>query len=236
MEPTSPAARPRRSYGSRAQSGHFFMIDFAKRTLRHLYHAKYGKVVLVLFLIGVVATATASVSVFYYVSGTSSVHSPDIALVTGGDVSTSCSVYPCASGTNSTTKDVVTLTISFFPADTSASVIPATYYSDLARVQNVGSSSHSVQSIQVLNVVDSSSDLGSITVYYCPTQAQFSASGTLTGCVGSFAITSTTGGSVSGTFPQTIAAGAIQHIEVAAYAQSAATTGSVTFQIAVQWS
>jgi len=203
--------------------------------MKHMYHARYGKVLLVLFLAAVVATAAATVSVFYYVNGTSTVHSPDVTLVAGPDVSGSCSAYPCASGSVSSTNDVLTVTMSFFAANTAAPIIPASYYSDLAQIHNGGSGSHSVKSIQILNIVDSSSDLGSITIYYCTAQTEFSASGTLSGCVGNFAITSTTGGSVSGTFPQTIAASASQYIEVAAYAKSTATTGSVTFQVAVQW-
>ena len=75
-------------------------------------------------------------------------------------------------------------------------------------------------------------------VYYCTTQTEFNSSGSLVtpaNCVGSFSIVSTTGGSVAGTYPVSIAAGAVQYIEIVAYAKSTATTGSVTFNIAIQW-
>ncbi|HKT21731.1 MAG TPA: hypothetical protein VJR06_03795, partial [Nitrososphaerales archaeon] len=108
------------------------------------------------------------------------------------------------------------------------------------QVKNTAASgTHSISSVQVINVAGTTADLGSITVYYCTTQTEFSATGALVtpgNCVGSFSITSGTGGSVSGTFPQTIAAGATQYIEIAAYAASGASAStSVTFQIAVQW-
>ena len=239
MEPTSQAAGPRKTYGSRAQSGHFFMINSARGTLKHLYHAKWGKALLVLFLVGVVASAGATVSVFYYTGGTASVQSPDVQLVAGADNSGSCSSYPCATGLVAGTHDVMTATLSFFPAATGNTPVPASYYSDLAEVTNTAvSGSHTIESVQVINVAGTTADLGSITVYYCTTHTEFDAQGALVApgnCIGSYAITSSSGGTVfSGSQP--IAGGATQYIEVAAYAASGATAStSVTFQIAVQW-
>ena len=216
------------------------MIRFVRRTLSHLYHGKWGKALLIVFLAALVATASATVSVFFYSNGTATVRTPDVQLLVGGDISGSCSAYPCASGSVSGTHDVLTATISFFPAATGNSPIPATYYSNFAQVKNTaGSGSHSIQSVQVLNIAGTTADLGSITIYYCTTQTEFTAAGALVtpaNCVGSFAITSGTGGSVSGTFPQSIAAGATHYIEILAYAASGATAStSLTFQIAVQW-
>jgi hypothetical protein len=236
LEPTPKAAGPQRTYGSRAQSGRFFILNFVGKTLKGMYRAKWGQVGLILFLAAMIVTASATVSVFYYTVGTGTVQTADVQLAKGGDISASCSAYPCASGSLSTNKDVLTATLSFFPATTTASPVPGTYYSDFAEITNTGGGSHSVQSIQVISIGGTVADLGSITVYYCTSPTQFSASGTLSGCVGSFAITSGTGGSVSGTFPQSIGAGATQYIEIAAYAASGATAStSVTFQIAVQW-
>ncbi len=215
------------------------MINFVGKTMKHLYHGTYGKLLLVLFLAAVVVTASATVSVFYYVSGTSTVRTPDVSLAAGADISGSCSAYPCASGSVSSTGDVLTVTLSFFPSDTAASVIPATYYSNFAHISNGGTGSHSIESIQVVNIGGTTADLGSITVYYCTTQTEFTAAGALVtpgNCVGSFSITSGTGGSLSGTYPVSIAASGTQYIEIAAYAASGASAStSVTFQIAVQW-
>ncbi|MDG6988689.1 MAG: hypothetical protein JRN21_05110 [Nitrososphaerota archaeon] len=197
---------------------------------------------MVLFLAAVVATASATVSVFFYTNGSATVRTPDVQLVVGGDISGSCTAYPCASGSVSSTFDVMTATLSLFPASTGASPVPATYYSNFTEVKNTSpSAAHSIKSVQVLNIAGTTADLGSITIYYCTTQTEFTAAGALVtpaNCVGSFAITSSTlsGGSVSGTFPQSIASGATQYIEIAAYAASGASaSSSVTFQIAVQW-
>ena len=240
MEPTSQAAGRKKTYGSRAQSGHLFMINFVTKTLKHLYHEKWGKVLLLVFLAAMVATAAASVSVFYYSNGTATVQTPDVQLVAGSDISASCASYPCASGSVLSTHDVMTASLSFFAAATSNSPVPATYYSNFAQVVNTAATgSHSIKSVQIINVAGTTADLGSITVYYCTVQTEFTATGALvtpSNCVGSFSITSSAGGSVSGTFPVTIGHGATQYIEVAAYAASTATAGtSVTFQIAVQW-
>ena len=231
-------ARPPGALGGRAQSGHFFLLSFVRRTLNRLYQERYGKLLVVLFLIALVVTAGATVYVFFYTAGTSTVQTPDIQLIAGPDIAgASCSPYPCAWGSVSATHDVLTVTLSFFPTAATASPYPASYYSNFAQIKNTASSNtHSIKSIQIVNVGGTTSDLGSITVYYCTSQTEFSATGTLSGCVGSFALTSGTGGSLSGTFPQSIAAGATQYIEIAAYAASGATSAtSVTFQIAVQW-
>jgi hypothetical protein len=237
MEPSSQAAGQKKDPGSRAQSGHSFMI---KKTLKHLYRGKFGKIFIVLLICGMVATAGATVYVFYYTVGTATARTPDVQMLVGGDNSASCSQYPCVTESVASTHDVLTATLSFFPAATTASPIPATYYSSFAEVKNTAASgSHSIISVQILNIGGTTADLGSITVYYCTAQSEFTAAGALVtpaSCVGSFAITSGTGGSVSGTFPQSIAAGATQYIEVVAYAASGASAStSVTFQIAVQW-
>jgi len=237
LEPASPVARPPGALESGSRSGHFFVLGFVRWTFNRLYHERYGRLLVVLFLIALAVTAGATVYVFFYTVGTSTVQTPDVQLVAGPDIGSSCTAYPCASGAVSATHDLLTVTISFFPTAAAASPYPASYYSNFAQIKNTAATNtHSIKSIQVINVGGTTSDLGSITVYYCTAQTEFSASGTLSGCVGSFAITSATGGSVSGTFPQSIAAGANQYIELAAYAASGSTSAtSVTFQIAVQW-
>lgn len=237
MAPSSQAAGRQRTYGSRAKSGHFFMIRFVKGTVRHLYHEKWGKVLLAMFIAGLVVTAVASVYVFFYSVGTATVQTPDVKFVAGPDVSGSCSAYPCASGSVDSTGDILTVTLSFFPSNTGASPVPATYYSNLAQVHNAGTGSHSIKGVQVLNIAGTTADLGAIVVYYCASQTEFTAAGSpVSACVGSYSITSSTGGSLSGTYPQAIAASGTQYIEIAAYAASGATAStSVTFQIAVQW-
>jgi hypothetical protein len=215
------------------------MLDSAKRNLKRLYAGRLGKVLLAMFLVGMVATAGASVFVFNYASGTANVQTPDVQMALGGDTSSTCSSYPCVTESVTSTHDVLTASMSFFPAATTSTPVPATYYSNFAHITNVATSgSHTILSVQVLNVKGTTADLGSITVYYCTTQTGFNASGDLvtpSDCLGSFSIVSSSGGSVF-TGSQSIAAGAVQYIEVAAYAASGAAAGTyVTFQIAVQW-
>jgi hypothetical protein len=204
-----------------------------------LARSRQGKVALFVLIAILVASASATVYVFFYGSTTATVQTSDIKLYAGSDSSTSCTVYPCAHVTVASTNDVATISMSMFAASTTSSPVPATYYTNITTVKNTGTSSHSIKSIQLTNIVDSSSDLGSITVYYCTTQTEFNASGALvtpSNCVGSYSITSTTSGSVSGTFPVSIASGAVQYIEIVAYAKSTATAGtSITFNIAIQW-
>ena len=215
------------------------MINFVKGTLKHIYHEKWGRAFLVIFIVALVTTAGATVYVFYYTVGTASTRTPDVQIAAGSDIGGSCSAYPCASGSVSGTHDVLTATLSFFPT-AGGSPTPATYYTDFAQVTNTAASaSHSIMSVQVFNIAGTTADLGLITVYYCTVQTEFTAAGapaSPANCVGSFAITSTSGGSVSGAFPLSIAHGATQYIEIAAYAASGASPStSVTFQIAVQW-
>jgi hypothetical protein len=214
------------------------MINKLKSKFAWFLRSKIGKLMLVAIVLSMVATASATVYVFYYGTASVSVQSPDLKLYAGSDSSASCTVYPCAHTTISSTGDVATISMSFFAADTSFSPVPATYYTNVTTIHNSGTSAHSIKSVQITNIADPSSDLGTIAVYYCTTQTDFNASGLLvtpSNCVGSYSITSTTAGSVSGTFPVTIAPGATQYIEIVAFATSTATTGSVSFNIAVQW-
>jgi len=204
--------------------------------LKGLLRSKFTRIVTLLLLLGLTTTASATVYTFFYANNTATVQSPDVRLVKGSDASASCTAYPCATETIAGTYDTATVGISFFAANTGASPIPASYYSNMTIVQNTGSASHSIKSVQIFNIGGTTADLGSITVYFCTTQTEFTASGSpSTSCVGNFAITSTTGGSVSGTFPVTLTAGSKAYIEIAAYAASSASSGSVTFSIAVQW-
>ena len=182
-----------------------------------------------------ITTADASAYVFYSSGNRATVDSPDVHLVAGPDASGSCTVFPCATVTMGSWNDAAAVSISFFAADPSNMLVPATYYTDLLLISNTGRASSSIESIQITNVAGTMSDLGSITVNYCPTQTEFSPNGApITSCVGSFAITSSAGGYVSGTFPQTIAKGTYQYIEIVAYAASTARSGSITFDIVVQ--
>lgn len=184
-------------------------------------------------------SASATVYVFFYAGSTSTIRAPDIALAAGPDSSSSCSVYPCATVSISGTSDTATVTMSMFKADATYSPPPSSYYSNLIQVKD-STNAHSIISVQIISISSTSSnDFGKIIVYYCTTQTEFTASGSLVtpgSCVGSYSITSTTAGSVSGSFPVSISAGSTQYIELVAYAgSSGSTSDTITFKIAIEW-
>ena len=204
-----------------------------KSGLKALYHSKLGKLLPVLVIAGMVATASATVFVLYYGSTTATVRALDVTLVAGPDASGSCTTYPCATVGISTTNDFATIALSFAKA-ASNNPQPATYYTNLLNVHNGGSVAHSVIGVSVNTIAQSGTDLGKITVYYCTAQTDTPAS---SASCASFAITTTTGGSLSGiTFPASIAASGNGYIEIVAYANTAATASdTVTFQVQIQW-
>ncbi|QQG48114.1 MAG: hypothetical protein HY247_04975 [archaeon] len=209
--------------------------------LKTLFSSRRAKVLAGLFILSMVGTATASVYVYDYASFTSTVRAADVTIAAGSDSSGSCTVYPCATVTVSGTSDTATVTMSLFKADATFSPPPATYYSNLVQVKDA-TNTHSIKGVTILGISDTrAADFGSVTVYYCTVQTDFNADGTLVtpaNCVGSLTFTSTTGGSVSGTFPVSITAGSTQYVEVVAYAGSGGTvvTGdTISFKVAVQW-
>lgn len=213
----------------------------SKLSFGFFVHPRRLKVLVFLLLVGLIASASASIYVFFYSGMTATIRAPDISLAAGPDASGSCTVYPCATVTISATSDTATVSLSMFKANSGFSPSPATYYSNLVQVKNGNPSvSHSIMSVQIYNIAATSlNDYGSITVYYCTTQTEFSPAGspiTPADCVGSFAITSSTGGSVSGSFPVSIPASGTQYIEVVAYAGSSGSiSDTITFNIALQW-
>ncbi|HKT21379.1 MAG TPA: hypothetical protein VJR06_01970, partial [Nitrososphaerales archaeon] len=80
-----------------------------KSGLKALYGSKLGKLLPVLVVAGLVATASATVFVVYYGSATASAQSNDVVLAVGGDSQATCTVYPCGTTTLSSTNDVATV-------------------------------------------------------------------------------------------------------------------------------
>jgi hypothetical protein len=191
-------------------------------------NSKTGKILGVLLLSMLMATASASVFVTYYGDATATVQTPDVQLVAGTDHGGSG--YPSASVVVSATDDYAAIGISLFASATNTPQ-PATYFTDLLNIDNPSATARTVNSVTISNIVDTNSILGSIVVYYCTSQTDDPANNN----VGSFAITSTTGGEVLGS-SQALGAGVTHYIEVVAYAADTATTGqAVTFDIAIEW-
>ena len=209
------------------------------RALGRIGGSSVRKVILTLLAVSMVVLAAASVYVFYYVSPTATVRVADVTLAAGTDASGSCTVYPCATVSVSGTSDTATVSMSMFNADNTFNPPPSSYYSNLIQVKDA-TNTHSLKSVQILGITSTNAnDFGKIIVYYCTAQTDFNPDGSLvtpSNCVGSYSITSTTGGSVPGSFPVSITAGSTHYIELVAYAGSSGTVGdTVQFKIAVQW-
>jgi hypothetical protein len=206
-----------------------------KKGLTALYGSKVGKILPVLIIAGLVATASASVYVNYYASATATVSSADIRLVAGSDTSSSSSYAPTV--TVAPTNDFASIGISLLPSVTqSPAVQPNIFYTNLLQIHNAAATaSHTINAIIVSNIVDANSQLGEIDVYYCTSQ-QANPVGN-TNCA-EFSITSTTGGSLTGNsiLPQTLAPGATGYIEIVAHAKATATVSdTITFNLQIQW-
>ena len=210
-----------------------------KEKLEAFFHSKAGKILPVLLIALLIGTASSTVYVYYIANNTATSRTPDLRLVAGTDSSGSCTAYPCAAVTVSSTYDSATVGFSLFPSVVNTPQ-PATYYSNLTTIQNKGTGAHSIQSVKISGF-GNVANLGKVTIYYCTALSEFNPDGTLVtpgNCVGSYSIISSSPGvqSVSGTFPSSLAAGAKGYIEAAAYALNTASPGStVTFQISIQW-
>ena len=86
----------------------------AKRIVSALLHSRWGKLLPVLLIAGLTATASATVFVMYYGGATATVRTPDVALVKGTGESGSCTAYPCATVSIASTKDFATVGITSF--------------------------------------------------------------------------------------------------------------------------
>lgn len=206
-----------------------------KKFFQTLFRTKYGKLLPLLIVAALIASASAAVFVMYYGSVTATVQPADVKLVNGGDVSGSCSAYPCATSSLSSTGDFATVGLSLF-ASANNNPQPATYYTDLLQVHNgATTASHTINSITISNIAQSGVDLGSVSVYYCTSQTNTPAIST--SCA-SFTFTTTTGGSLggNGVLPQSLAAGSSGYLEVVGNAASGAhTSDTITFQVQLSW-
>jgi hypothetical protein len=121
---------------------------------------------------------------------------------------------------------------SLFPSETN-SPQPATYYTNLLQITNVGTATHTISSITISGITDAS-NLGSITIYYYTTQTDTPQSGTP---VGSVTLTSTSTGTINLiSSPTTLTAGATNYIEIVGHAAQGAAPGStISFTASIQW-
>jgi hypothetical protein len=183
-------------------------------------------------LFAIMGVAAAAVFTMFYTSNTATVKSPDVQLAAGSDSSGS-SVYPSASVNVASTHDSATVAFTLFPSE-ACTPQPKTYYSDLLRISNVGSSSHTISSITITSL-SGASNLGSLTIYYYASQTNDPENGSPLGSA-----TLTSGSSAPITIfsgSHSLAASTTNYIEIAGYADSGATIDStISFAISIYWS
>jgi len=209
------------------------MMEKFKKLAALLHASKLTKLIPVLVIAALTATASASVFSYYYASTTATVNtSPKVQLIAGSDVSSSN--YPTPTVTISGGGSGATITTGIF-------LSPAlTYYTDLLEINNTDSTTHQVTGVSISGIsATHPADFGNITVLYYTAQ---NSAPTINTAQGYFEITGTTGGSMthiaSSTFPCTIPAnGGKNYIEIIAQAGSSATGGdAIQFTIQFTWS
>lgn len=207
---------------------------------RQFFHSKTGKIIPILLIALLIGTASSTVYQYYTGSATLSVQTPDLILRAGTDSTASCTTYPCATVTISSTNDFATIALSFFPSATNTPQ-PASYYSNLTTIQNhrTGGATHTIRDIQA-KISSGAANFGGMTIYYCSTQTEFNPDGTLVtpgNCPGSVSLTSSSSGWVSSSvFSASLANGlhSMGYIEVFTWGATTAT-GSTVVQLGIQW-
>jgi hypothetical protein len=199
--------------------------------LKVILNTRLAKILPVLLIAGLMATASASVFTQYYGSTTATVRTPDIQLASGPD-STGGSTYPSATVTVSSTSDFATVAISLFPSATN-NPQPATYYTNLVQIKNMGAGAHTISQISISGISSTrAGDFGNVTVYYETAQTDVP---TTANAAGFLKVTGTTGGNVfSGS--QSIAASGTHYLEIVGYAGATAVAGdTITFTLNIKW-
>jgi hypothetical protein len=209
-------------------------LSKTKNGLKSLYGSKLGKILPVLVIAGLVASASASVFVNYYASGTATAQNNNLSLVAGTDASsTSCgTTTPCVNVAIPPQKDYAAITLNL-GVESSQTPQPETYFTNVTVIHNAGTTTRTVN-VNVTSATESSSFFGSLTVYYCSVQSN--TPGSSSNCHG-LTMTSDVTSSTSVASAQSLAAGGNGYIELVGYAGSSATAGTSTlnFDLQFQW-
>jgi hypothetical protein len=200
-----------------------------KNGLKALYGSKLGKILPVLVIAGLVATASAAVFVNYYATGAVTAQSNDVSLVVGADNSASCTgVTPCAHVTSA--GDFATIALNL-GNESSNSPQPQTFFTDVLQVHYSGATSRTV-SVNITSATETGTFYGSLTVYYC-TQATSNPANDPTHCTGT-AITSNISSSTAVVTGKTLSSGGSDGY-VAIVGWAATSGSSLSFDLQFQW-
>jgi hypothetical protein len=207
------------------------MFPTEKNTSLPHYRKKLRILLLIFALLLIVGIVSAAVLTMYYTTNTATVKTADVRLVAGPDSTASPTEYPNATVTVDSTNDSATVAFSLFPSVTNTPQ-PATYYTNLLQIKNVGTASHTINSITISGITGAA-NLGSLTIYYYDTQTDTPDTGTP---VASTTLTSSSTGTISLLSAQVIPPSDTDYIEIVGYAAPDATAGStVTFNLSIQW-
>jgi hypothetical protein len=155
----------------------------------------------------------------------------DVHLIAGSD----CQSNPCCPSTVIKASDkfeCASFNINLYPSKFNDPQ-PATYFTDLLEIVNVGQVSHKIQGITV-SVISGSSNLGTLKIYYLENQTD-----DLKNAIS--IATCTLGNDTSGAISlinssHEIASGSLEYIEIAAYAApNAEPNANVTFMLCLRW-
>jgi hypothetical protein len=145
-----------------------------------------------------------------------------VVLVPGEDSSDSAS-YPCAH-VDIQDENQAVVTFSLFPSQENAQQ-PATYYTDLLRIENHGTTNATINSVTISGITGAS-NLGDLTIYLFAKQTDKPETETP---IASATLNSQSNGTINMlTQPYTIVPSTTVHVEIVGYAAANATTGSKT--------
>lgn len=205
-----------------------------KKGLKSLYGSKLGKLLPVMVIAALVATASADVFVNYYAQGTATASSSNITLVVPPDSVSSCTgVNPCVSVSTSG-NGYATMAVNL-GVESSNTPQPQTYFTDALQVSNAGTTARNVTTY-ITTATESASPAfyGSLTVYYCTTNPGHSDPASVAGCTGQ-AIT----GDITSASPVTVASGvslpasSTGYIALVGWAANSGST--LTFDLQFEW-
>jgi hypothetical protein len=192
---------------------------------------KVKLVVPILAILLVVGSVSAAVITVFYTQSTATVKTPDIQLVAGPD-GAGGTTFPSATVTVASTHDYANVAFSLFPSATNTPQ-PATYYTNLLQITNVGTASHTIKSITITSL-SGATNLGNVTIYYYAAQTDSPTTGTPIGSTS--LISSSTAPVTVFSGSQAIAASATNYIEIVGYAASTASAGStIGFTVSINW-
>jgi hypothetical protein len=202
------------------------------KALKALYGSKLGKILPVLLIAGMVATASASIFVQYYAVGTVTAQTNSVQLISSPDDNGgSCGTNtPCFTATIAGAGDYASIAMNL-GVESTQTPQPKTVFTDVLEINNTGTTSRTVTTT-LTSATETGSFYGSLTIYYC-TAATSNPVGD-GNCITNGAITSDVSSPTPIAISQTLAAnGGLAYIAIVGWA--AGTSTSLSFNLQFQW-